>query len=237
MEQQRSKKAKSLRAAGRKPVKNIDREINNILGPQVRYKTGLIKPHSSMKILEMKQRFALNGNFTSSFTMQDGHQRFLVATGTTTAISYADIWRIKEVKVFCRNNEQDASCQVAFTPSFSDPSNSNAINSVPKTYGLESQSSASAAILVYRPGRLDPMGLWHRTNNAVNTNLFTVQTSASTGAVDQNTLIDITFEYVINLNGGNSPYTVTGLGSLIPGALGALPIFGGLGALLDMNVL
>jgi hypothetical protein len=239
MEQMRSKKAKSLRAARRQPVNNkVVPEILGILDTQTSYLKGLAPPHTVMKIQKCTHRFALNGNFSANFQVADLFNQFLVATSSTTAVTYVDVVRIRRIKVWCRNNEQDYSCQVALTPAFINTSGDQAgFKSVPKTYGVESQSSAYACVLDIKPGRLDALGNWYRSTTNTSSNLFSLQTSAGGGAVDQNTMIDISFEYLVNLNGTVAAYTVSGLSSLTTGFMGGLPIFGGLGLLLDMNVL
>lgn len=243
MERKQSKKVKALRAS---PVlenrvsKNsqkqaFESELNLMLSNRFRTFKGMAPAYSPMKIDRCIRRFGFTTNFSGTFVISDGHGQFLVGTSATTASTYIDMWRIRRLRVYCRNNEADYSCQVQITPSGNDGSN-NYINGVVKTFAVESQSSALAQILEIKPGLNQPMGLWHKTNN-INPSgpLFSIACSSGGGSIDNNSLLEIEFEYILNVFGAIQAYALTGLSGLTTGLLYGAALGGGLLPALDVN--
>lgn len=231
-----------LRASGQNKavtksnLHNFESELNLLLSNRMRTFKGSAASYSPMKIGRTTRRFVCATNFSGNFTIADGHAQFLVGTGSTTASTYVDVWRIRRLRVYARNNEADYPVQVEITPTGSD-SNVNAINSIPKTFAVESQSSAQAMIMELKPGLNQPIGAWHRTNTVNSAGgLISIGTSTPSGAIDANTIFEIEFEYLLNIFGGIGSYALSGLSGLTVGVLYGAHVCAGLLAPLDVNV-
>jgi len=197
----------------------------------------LVPGYSPMHVQRKTSRWVFGGtNFTSNFQMSDGHNQFLVGTSTTTCSTYVDCWRIRRIRFYARNTEGGYPVQVVFTPVA--VSTDNFLVGVPINYALESQSVSEAVMMQITPGREDPMGMWHRTSTTNSSaNLFQLGCSTSGGSgVDQNTIMEIDFEYLLNVNGGALAYALTGLSGISLATLYGNNLFGGLVLLLDQNI-
>lgn len=236
MERKQSKKVKSLRAAAKdNGVKQLQKQIQGIVSDQISFTKGLVPPHVVQSYQRIKRRFNFGTNFSGNITYGDLHQQFLVATSSTTAATYVDGWRIRKATVFARNNEADYSVQVQLTPNSADSTN-NLFNNLPKTYAVESQSSANASIMVYKPSAISPVGQWHRTASANSSaSVFAIATSSNGGSIDGNTILEIDFEVLLNTFGALTSYSLTGLTGLVVGSLYGSPLAGGLIPTLDVN--
>jgi hypothetical protein len=241
MERKRSSKAKSLKAAGQQKSVNksnlssFESELNILLSNRLRTFKGLASSYSPMKLARTTRRFVCDTNFTGTFLQSDGHGQFLTATSATTCATFVDMWRIRRIRVYARNNESDYPVQVTITPSGTD-SNINAINSLVKIYAVESQSSASAMIMELKPGLNQLWGMWHKCiTTASSSTILTIACSTPSGAIDANTIFEFDFEYLLNIVGGLQSYTVSGLSGLTVGTLYGSSACAGLLAPLDVN--
>lgn len=241
MDRKRNAGAKQLRAVGQqKAVKKsekqiIDAELMFRLETRMKTSTGQIPAYSPTIPHRCKRRFKCGTNFTGTVSLADFHSQFLVATSATTAQPYVDMWRLRKISVYARNNEADYAVQVQITPAGLDTSSNN-LNSLVKEFVVESQSSAKARILTIVPGLNQPLGMWHRTSTVNSSgNQFAIGTSSNGGAIDGNTIFEFDFEYLLNFAGPQYGYSVTGLSGLTTGVLYASPIAGGLLTVLDVN--
>lgn len=241
MERKQSKKVKSLRATTVSGNSVNKQSSTSLVVPLIRDRMrtfqALIPAHSVNPVRRMKRRFTFGTNFSGNVIQSDGHDQFLVASSSTVAIPYVDVWRIKKLTVYVRNNEADYSCQVQITPSGSDISSNN-IAVVPTMYAVESQSSARATCMEIIPSPVSPMGCWHRANATNNAGtLFAIATSSGGGSIDHNSLMDIEFEYILNLIGSPPAYSHTGLSGLSVGVMYGGPLAAGLIPVLDNNTI
>jgi len=243
MEQKRSKKVKSLRAAeGKKSPVNKQLQSSQqapsmMPGPdRFRNYFGNAPSYSPMTIGRTKRRWICNTNFSGTIVMSDFHNQFLVATSSTTAACYVDCWRLRRFRVYARNNEADYSVQVEITPGNGGSADNNTIVYLPKVHAVESQSGARAAILDWTPSPFSPTGCWHRTSTTNPTGLqLSLSTSSGGGSIDANTLFEAEFEYLVNMVGSLTSYTISSLSGLTVGSLYGASIAGGLLAPLDVN--
>jgi hypothetical protein len=169
----------------------------------------------------MRRRYAQFATLNAaSFTLADGHRQFLVATSTTTAVCYVDIWRIKSVEGWVVADDYHSST-FQLQPVGQD-TNLNFFNDRESLYTATSRSEAEPAHFKIMCDADSPMGAWHHTTNVnANASLFLayVLTNGSSG-VNQLTL-DIEFEYVLNTVGLPLSYNVSGYTGLTAGTLGA----------------
>jgi hypothetical protein len=225
MEQQRSKKAKSLRAAGRKPVNNnladkIDKELV----------THCVRSLSKRPVLGTNATFCTRRRFFQiatvagvAFTPSDIFNQFLVTTNTAgLAVPFVGAVRMKKVTWYCNAALAGATsspASVTVTLLGRDTS-TNYINSPDKTFLLESIDGKTASMSL-RFGRQDPCGVWY-IPNGVNTTqpLFSV-TSGSNGGQ----YMEITFEYQLNIVGLPAGYSVVTT-TLTVGTMGGSAVFG-----------
>jgi len=209
--------------------------VLNLLQDEFTERKGIAPIYRSVPKQRVTRRFRFGTNFSGNFTLADGHAQFLVATGTTTAATYVDCWRMRKATFYLRNNEQDYSCQIQVTPSGSDTANNNVVG-IPMTRALESQSSSEARILIWKPSRLSPAGMWHYTNTVSPTGImFALACSSGGGSIDANSMMEIDFEYVTNTFGTLKAYTLTGLSALTVGSLYGASVCAGLLPVLDVN--
>jgi len=242
MEQQRSKKAKSLRAAGKKSVNNeiavLEKQVRELLGDQVRVMKGLAPAYVPDRVYKCVRRYIGGSTFSAPMTLLEGHGQFAVATSATTAVSWVDCWKINRIRVYARNDEGGHAIQVNVVPIGID-TGSNNFNTLPKHYDVESQSTSVAMILEIIPGKNSPLGSWHRTNTVNSSGgVLLISTSANGGGtLDANTLFEIEYGFQPNVSGGLTTYTSSGFSGLTIGALYTSPLCGGLLQPLDVNVL
>jgi len=197
----------------------------------------MIPAYSPSPILRRTVRWTFGGtNFSGTFQMLDGHNQFLVGNTTTVCSTYIDVWRIRQIRIFGRNTEGGYSSQIQFIPTTS--TTDNYITAVPVVEAIETQSVSEAVQLTITPKQGHPLGMWHRTNtNNPSSNLFQIATSTSGGSgVDQNSFMEIDFEYFLNIVGNQTGYQLTGLTGIVVGNLYSQNIFGGLMLVLDSNV-
>jgi len=229
---------KSLRAVGdanvEKELHLIQKKLLNLSDDQFSVSKGLAPAYSPIKMVKMRRRFTFGTNFTGTITLADFYNQFLVATSATTAVCYIDGCLLKKLKIYCRNNEADYSCQVQLTPNGG--STDNVFATPPKTLAVESQSSALAEILTYIPRRNGPLGGYHGASATNSTSvMLSIATSSNGGSIDGNTVMDLEFEVMINIFGGLRSYSITGLSGLTVGALYGAAMVGGLIPTLDVN--
>jgi hypothetical protein len=208
MERNRNKKAKSLRAAGRKSFNNLDSAVPP-------YPPML----NSQPIQKYVRRFKQIGAMSNqAFALANGHEQFLVVVALTgNAVPYVDQWRIRKITIW--NSDQINLTQLHVT---AQDTADNFKNSLDRALSCISRSADKPGKLVYRPTEGDPLGSWHETSN-VNFagTLFTLTNGGTTG-----TIMDIVFDTVPNLLGlANGFASVTATTSL--GTMGARPISGG----------
>lgn len=166
---------------------------------------------------------------TRSFTLAWGHRQFgVVIDAVGNCKCYADVWRIKKIRVFC-NNYVDNATTVTIQPITQDL-DTNCFNDREAGYTCSSRSEAMPGHMEVVPARDTPLGSWHKTST-LNTSggLFNITVDyggASSGNWATITM-DIVFEYTVNLIGLPQGYTWTcslGAGAT-SGTLGGSDIF------------
>jgi hypothetical protein len=159
-----------------------------------------------------------------TFTQADLYNQFLVVVATTgNAISYADMVRIRKIKIYVQGQ-----AGIAFTLQPLNADVNNQFASPERTWTVQCQNaSAPTQSLTIKPsGPMDPLGGWKETSNAgFATALFVASWNGTTGLT-----IDITFDYIENVVGGPNGYAVVTTTTTL-GTVGGRPILG------SMNVL
>lgn len=207
MERNRNKKAKAFGASSKKSVKlQIERIPPRLLPNPVR---------------QAVRRYINNAAFTSqTFTQSTLYDQFLMVVAVTgNAISYADMVRIRKIKIWLRGVGAYATLQ----PLAGDPN--NVFCSPERTYTVDVASDAFPSTLVVKPrGGVDPLGGWKETNNAgFAQTLMILGTSAAAG----NFIMDVHYEYVENIVGSPNGYAkITSTTTL--GSMGSVTPFVGL---------
>lgn len=215
MERNRNKKAKSLRAAGRKPVNVHVVEDYRMYPP----------PRNFIPVRRCWRRFNVIASFGGqAFGLQDGHNQFLVCTGALSGKPWVDGWRLLRVL-----------CWAPQLPGTTGPLSRNSISLIPQgldvssnnfndfEMAIQDQSSSldRPAFVEYKPKKDHPGSGVHFTNNVNPTGtLFTLTYAQGIGT------IDIEFEFVENLVGGPLGYTAV-LTTSVTGTTGGYPLFGG----------
>jgi hypothetical protein len=175
------------------------------------------------------------------FRLTEGHRQFLVVTvANTTAVCYADVWRIKSISIWCNNDVEDPTT-VTLRPVTSDI-DSNCFNDREASFSCSSRSEALPGHMKILPALDTPLGCWHKTS-AVNAtgSLFVINIDnggASSGSWSTTTM-DIEFEYVENLIGAPQGYSVTISATASVGTLGGSDMFfpgGGTSCMVLQNI-
>lgn len=201
MERNRSKKAKSLRAAGSKSV-NIETHM-------------VPSPRSPPDINFSKRKICVRRWFQNAvvanqaFTLADGHSQFLTVTSVAgAAVPYADCWRIKSISIWAVA-EGNFSTQVTISPTGTDLT-SNMNNDPEGIYTLNARSSTEPAHMKIVSSKFRPLGSWHFTSatNFAGT-LFQVNIGVGGGTSHNRCTLDIEFEYIDNLVGLPLGYSVS----------------------------
>lgn len=228
MERNRSKKAKAFGAS---------RELNTVKKQIQDEETHKMPIPRVPPSLLMTQKLRTTRRFVSgtatlsnlSFTLQNGHNQFLVVTTVGgAAVSYVDSWRLKAIKVWVLASELLGNTQnVSFTitPVAGDVS-SNMYNEPEKAYNVDSQSLSEYSTLGIKCGKRSPLGGWHFTTT-VNPAGVLFQYNATSGATSLSGLIimDLEFEYILNTVGLPLGYTA-GTATTTVGTLGSQNISG-----------
>jgi len=156
----------------------------------------------------------------STFTIQNGHQQFLVVTvASTTAACWVDCWRIRSLSFWVLNHIENP-CSLTVTPQSVDIDTNN-FNDREASYSIISNSEAQPGAMKIVPSPYSPLGGWHKSSTVNTTGpLFLFQPAyggASSG--DWSTqIMDIEFEFVPHLVGTVGAYTTT----VSTGAVGTL---------------
>jgi hypothetical protein len=211
MESKRSLGAKSLRAAGRKPVKNeIQREINDALHHRMIVGRSEPPPLNFVKTVVERRRWNMGGAVTNQgFSLANGHDQFLVVTSALgAAVCIADSWRIRKISVYAvaQDNLQTG---VTLTPTGADNS-SNMMNDPESAYHLLARSPAEPVSMHIIPSETKPLGSWHFSSNVnVAGTLFQMNVTTGGGTSDLRVTLDIEFEVRYNKVGLPLGYGVT----------------------------
>jgi hypothetical protein len=164
-----------------------------------------------------------------TFALADGHNQFLTVVATTgNAISFVDMWRIRRIQLWSIGSGVVTTIQ----PLSGDIN--NAFNSPERTFALSPIGTSQPGYLSIRPrGPQDPLGGWKETNN-VNfaETLFVLSCTGGAGAL----IMDIDFEFVLNIVGGPNGYAVI-TSTTVLGTLGSVKPLGGLMQLVGSNQL
>lgn len=222
MERNRSKKVKSLRAAGKKiPSDNQMEHQLSLRGP-------LYPPAMSLVKKEVQwRRFQQNATVTNvAFTLANGHDQFLVVTNVAgNAVPYVDSWRIKKIRIWALSAE-DTTTSVVLTPTGA--SSDNMRNDRESIFEISSRSSADPAYMEITCSKSQPLGSWHFTSNTgFASSLFQVNIQQNLGTLKNTRVtIDMCFETITNYAGLPLGYgVVTGTTTL--GVVGGRNILGG----------
>lgn len=215
MKQQRNQKAKSL-GATRQEVQSVKKELRD-------QETHMLKirkcdgppPLRAAPVLSCVRRFINNANTLTNqvFSLANGHDQFLTVVSTLgLAVSYADSWRLKMIKVYLAGNSNlgtVTNTSFALSPVSTDLS-SNMFNDKEAIYQIQSSSASETRCLKIKCGERTPLGGWHFTNGTNSAgNLFQMNAVSSSPSIGQNITMDLTFDYVPNLAGLPLGYSVT----------------------------
>lgn len=200
---------KSNKSIGKKSV--TLRQNNRMLSPL--NQSRVFPPTFQVsKIVSLKRRFTTQAAISNAaFTINTGHNQFLVATTSILASSYVDCWRIKKVEAWSQATAVGTSGYVEIIPVFQDPGN-NCVNDIATPYADNSSGTDIPAHVVWNPPKTSPSGMWHVTNT-INGSANLFLTTASSG-----TVVDITFDVVLNIPFASSAYTV----AIVAGTAGTL---------------
>jgi hypothetical protein len=145
----------------------------------------------------------------------------IVGTGASNVRSWVDMWRIKEIRVFAHATDDEELSTFRITPVGQD-NNDNFLNDIPQIFTIKSADMSGYNVMIITPTLDHPLGMWHVTSN-VNPNgqLFLMAANLA----DNNSILQITFEYVENLSGITNGFVDTS--SVIDlGQIGGWSIFG-----------
>lgn len=186
----------------------------------------VVPPIYPNKPIRRTVRFVSTAAFAGqTFTQQDLYSQFLTVVAVTgNAISFADMVRIRGIKIWIQNFVTPGA-QFTIQPLSGDVNNQFA--SPERTYTLVSSSSAQPSFLHIKPkGKDDPLGGWKESNNV---NFAQTMLVASwTGGLGLT--IDFDFDVILNTVGGPNGYAVITTTTVL-GTLGGRGIFGG-----NMNI-
>jgi hypothetical protein len=206
MESNRNKKVKSLRATGRKSVKN---EIISLLDTHMVRCEKIPPPLNMARIRRESRRWIQTGAVSNQgFTLSNGHDQFLtVITVAGAAAPYVDSWRIRRIKIWCVSQD-NFSTSVTLTPTGADSSNMN--NDRESIYTCTSRSVGEPASMCIVPSRVKPLGGWHFTTvTGVASVLFQININTNGGSSENRTTMEIDFDVIDNLAGLPLGYSTT----------------------------
>lgn len=227
MERNRSKKAKSLRAAG---------EINSIkkvIEDQQTHMSSIPRSPPDLSLIKTSRvihRFVSNTVTIANqaFTLANGHDQFLtVTTVAGNAVPYVDSWRLKSIRLYATAKQIAGTIynsSFSITPVAGDVS-SNMFNEPEQLYQISNTGLDSKSLMI-KCGKRSPLGGWHFTNNVNPAGvLFQYSAVGGSGDVTQLFVMDLEFETRMNLAGLPLGYgAVTGTTTL--GTIGGRNISG-----------
>jgi len=174
------------------------------------------------------------GNTSQTFSIEKGHQQFLVSSDTgvgSVLYPIVDAWRIKKIRFFLLNDDSGEAMRMSLTPVGTDSDNN--LEDLNRTYSMVSESDSIPNVFVWTPSSLHPSGMWHRANTTNPTGgLFLIE--ASTNA-DRNCYVEISFQCVINYAGSAPGYSVSVAGSPTIGAIYAA-VWGTAGTITPLGI-
>jgi len=189
---------------------------------KLKYELSLRPPRfNPSPIIRVTRRFRATGTVSGNFTVASGHNQFLVVTvASTTAISYADIWRIRRVRIWSPITAVGADGFCSITPIALDTSQAF-FNDRTLPINDTTTSADRPAFVEWVPKPNTPSGSWHATTSTnTSANLWTIAASAGS-------TVDIELDYTECTSiASNSYSTATGIASL--GLLGSRAFGSGL---------
>lgn len=223
MESKRSLGAKSLRAAGRKPVKNQQ----NLETRMLRDDVSQPPDRNFANKRTLVRRFQQNAAVTNQgFSLANGHDQFLTVTSALgAAVPYVDSWRIKKIDVWAWASG-DIPTSVNISPVGTDLT-SNMNNDPEASYFMTARSATIAKHMCIVPSKFRPLGQWHFTSNVNFAGVLFQMSIGSASATLRLVIMDITFEVVNNEIGLPLGYGVTTATTTL-GTLGARNILSGM---------
>jgi len=161
-----------------------------------------------------------------SVTLASMHRQFsVVSVANTTAIPYADVWRIRRISIWCMNSVEDPTT-VTLVPVGTDTTDNN-FNDREVVYECTSRSEARPGHMAIVPSASCPLGAWHKTSTVNSTGvLFVINADyggASAGDLSTVTM-DIEYEFVENLYGTPQGYSFSLAGTYSVGTMGGTNI-------------
>lgn len=223
MERNRNKKAKSLKAAGRKPVKVQDPIHTRMISG-----SELVPSRNFVHTQRVVRRWAQSGAVSNqAFTLANGHDQFLAVTSLAgNAVCYVDAWRIRRISVWAIAQTNFAT-HVTISPVGG--TSDNMINDPEAIYNVVSRSPSEPASMHIYPAETKPMGSWHFTSNvSFASALFQMNIITFAGGAGNNlsTTLEIEFETRLNLAGLPLGYGAT-TGTTTLGTIGGRNILSG----------
>jgi hypothetical protein len=198
MESKRSLGVKSLRAAGRKPVKN---ESEDLRETHLRPCPLIAPPQNLVKKERVWRRFAQIANVSNqAFTLSNGHDQFLVVTSTLgAAVPYVDSWRIRRIRVWVKSDQDGAPVKVSISPVGASSDNMN--NDPEAIFFCESTGPSLPGRMEIKTCKNRPIGAWHYTSTTgFASTIFQMNVTQFNGTY-RNVQMDIEFETITNLVG------------------------------------
>lgn len=230
MERMRSKKAKSL-GATRQEVQSVKKELRDLETHLVKVSKGGPKDLTLAPVLTVVRRFINNATTITNqaFALSNGHDQFLTVVSVTgLAVSYADSWRLKMIKIYLAGNSNAGNVyntSFSVSPVGTDTS-SNMFNDKEAIYQMQSSSVSETRCMKIKCGERTPLGSWHFTSG-VNPagNLFQYNAVSGSPTLAGNVTMDLVFDYIPNLAGLPLGYSIT-TGTTTVGTIGGRNIGG-----------
>jgi hypothetical protein len=154
-------------------------------------------------MFQCKKRFIAQNPAFGNITIADFLNQFLFAVSTTSTYCYVKAVRLVKICALCPITTQGTSIVMSMQPAAIDSSD-NCFNAVPEKYLDTSSSIDYPAYISLKPSITTPLGSWHMSNT---TSSALLVVNFPVGSV-----VDMTFEYIMNDNFAPSTYLVGSTG-------------------------
>jgi hypothetical protein len=163
-------------------------------------------PMVVQKTNTLKIRYNASSAVADDFTIGDGHNQFIVATTAVLGNSYVECWRLKKIAIWAAVDSTVAEANISLRPLARD----GTLNS----FNAPDEAITDTTVSVDRPAHVqfvtnidNPNGSWHYT-----TTINSAQILYSL-VCTQNAVVEMTFEYRLNLVASTLGYTTVLVGA------------------------
>jgi len=194
----------SKKSSKKKVVIRDDKDFINESNKSLSHPVLELPELNMMPIYHTKRRWTASSAVSGIMTIYQCFEQFRLAISATTAYSYVRAFRIKRIRILASVATSGTPVTVQVQPTTTTDSTLNCFNSCPSIFSDTSSNLSIPAFVDVQPSSKTPLGSWH-TNQLVNNNLSTIV--APSGSI-----MDIDFEFILNIGGNSSTYTSTSAG-------------------------